>query len=77
MIIGGEQINRSICPPLPNFIDIFLQLRWNISTLTYDFFYSCDGISCFSTVTLESTQAALSELDNWLEAPAFILEGVL
>ena len=55
MIIGGEQINRSICPPLPNFIDIFLRLRWNISTLTYNFFYSCDGISCFSTVTLEST----------------------
>ena len=56
MIIGGEQINRSICPPLPNIIDIFLQLRWNISTITYNFFYSCDGISCFSTVELSATR---------------------
>jgi hypothetical protein len=44
--------NQAACLPEAN---VFLRLRWKTTNLTYNFFYTCDGISYFSTDTLEST----------------------
>jgi len=46
---------RAVCPPRIAFTGVFLRLLWKITTLLCDFFYSCNGKTDFSTVTLEIT----------------------
>ncbi len=62
---------RAVCPPRIAFTGVFLRLLWKITTLLCDFFYSCNGKTDFSTVTLEITRAArdrfLREGTAWVE----------